>query len=227
MQYGQFCPIAKSQEVIGEKWTLLIIRELLMGGRRFNELHRGLSLISPTILSRRLESLEGHGLIIRKKIAGQKGYEYYPTQACRDLLPIIIALGDWGIRWAKSNLTEDDYDVELLMLYLNRSIDSDKLGGSETVFKFKFDDIDNYADWWIVANHQGQDLCIKDPGKEVDVYFTTSVKQMIKIWLGDCSLRKSVSEKSLTLIGNSGLIRTIDDWLIPPSFSGLPPASEI
>ena len=89
MEYGQFCPVAKATEIIGEKWTLLIIRELLMGGSRFNELHRGLSLISPTILSRRLDTLSEHGLVVKKKIPGQRGYEYFPTDSCQELLPII------------------------------------------------------------------------------------------------------------------------------------------
>ena len=95
MEYGQFCPIAKSTEIIGEKWTLLIIRELLMGGSRFNELHRGLSLISPTILSKRLEALSEHGLVLKKKIPGQRGYEYFPTQSCKELLPIIRSKTGW------------------------------------------------------------------------------------------------------------------------------------
>ena len=105
MEYGQFCPIAKATEIIGEKWTILIIRELLMGGSRFNELQRGLSLISPTILSKRLESLSQHGLIVKKEISGQKGYEYFPTESCKELLPVIRSLGDWGMRWARANLT--------------------------------------------------------------------------------------------------------------------------
>ena len=137
MEYGQFCPIAKATEIIGEKWTVLIIRELLMGGSRFNELQRGLSLISPTILSRRLESLAEHGLVVKKKISGQRGHEYFPTESCKELLPVIRSLGDWGMRWARSNLTEKDYDVELLMLYLKRSIVPEKLIGRYAANKRK------------------------------------------------------------------------------------------
>lgn len=122
MEYGQFCPIAKATEIVGEKWTLLIIRELLMGGSRFSELQRGLSLISPTILSKRLDGLIDHGLVMKKRIPGQRGYEYFPTKSCKELLPIVRSLGEWGMSWARSNLSERDYDVELLMLYLKRSI---------------------------------------------------------------------------------------------------------
>ena len=73
MEYGQFCPVAKAMEILGEKWTMLIVRELLMGGTRFNELQRGLSLISPTILTKRLNDLAESGLVIKKKIPGQRG----------------------------------------------------------------------------------------------------------------------------------------------------------
>ena len=93
MEYGQFCPIAKATEIIGEKWTLLVVRELLMGGTRFSELQRGLSMISPTMLSKRLDTLEQHGLVMKKKITNQKGYEYFPTKSCSELLPIIKTLG--------------------------------------------------------------------------------------------------------------------------------------
>jgi DNA-binding HxlR family transcriptional regulator len=227
MEYGQFCPIAKATEIIGEKWTVLIIRELLMGGSRFNELQRGLSLISPTILSRRLESLTEHGLVVKKKIPGQKGYEYFPTESCKELLPVIRSLGEWGMRWARSNLTENDYDVELLMLYLKRSIVPDKLIGKETVVRFHFTDIDDYPDWWLVAKSDELDLCVNDPGREVDVYFTTSVKTMADIWMGENSYRKAIGDGSLKLVGDRALTRNITAWMTNSLFAGLPSAGEI
>ena len=146
MEYGQFCPVAKATEIIGEKWTVLIIREALMGSTRYSEFQRGLSLISPTLLAKRLDSLVNHGLLMKKKIRGQRGYEYFPTTSCKELLPIVRSLGDWGMRWARSNLTEKDYDVELLMLYLQRSIVPEKLLGNETVIRFRFTDISEYPD---------------------------------------------------------------------------------
>lgn len=227
MEYGQFCPIAKATEIIGEKWTLLIIRELLMGGSRFNELHRGLSLISPTILSKRLDSLTEHGLVLKKKIPGQKGHEYFPTDSCKELLPVIRSLGDWGMRWARSNLTEKDYDVELLMLYLKRSIVPEKLVGRETVVRFKFTDIEEYPDWWLVIKGEELDLCVSDPGKDVDIYFTSSVKTMADIWMGDNTYKKAMGDDSLKIVGNENLTRNITSWMNISFFTDLPPASEI
>ena len=227
MEYGQFCPIAKATEIIGEKWTLLIIRELLMGGSRFNELQRGLSLISPTILSRRLESLAEHGLVVKKKIPGQRGHEYFPTESCQALLPVIRSLGDWGMVWARSNLTEKDYDVELLMLYLKRSIKPEKLPGRETVIRFNFTDIDQHPEWWLVSRGDEIDLCVKDPGKDIDVYFTTSVKTMADIWMGDNSYRRAIREGTLKVVGDKALTHNITDWMKNSIFTDLPAASEI
>lgn len=228
MEYGQFCPIAKATEIIGEKWTLLIIRELLMGGSRFNELQRGLSLISPTLLSRRLDSLAEHGLVVKKKIPGQRGHEYFPTESCQALLPVIRGLGDWGMVWARSSLTEKDYDVELLMLYLKRSIVPDRLPGRETVIRFKFTDIEQYPDWWLVSRHDDEiDLCVKDPGKDVDVYITTSVRTMADIWMGDNSYRRAIREGQLKVVGEKTLTHNITDWMKNSIFTDLPAASEI
>lgn len=227
MEYGQFCPIAKSTEIIGEKWTLLIIRELLMGGSRFNELQRGLSLISPTVLSRRLDALSEHGLVLKKKIPGQRGYEYFPTQSCKELLPIIRTLGDWGMNWARSNLTEKDYDVELLMLYLKRSIIPEKLIGKETVIRFKFTDIAKYPDWWLVVTGEEVDLCVKNPGKDIDVYFTSSVKTMADIWMGDNTYKNAIREGTLNIVGHEMLTRNITAWMSNSIFSDLPPARDI
>lgn len=227
MEYGQFCPIAKATEIIGEKWTILIIRELLMGGSRFNELHRGLSLISPTVLSRRLDSLARHGLVLKKKIPGQNGYEYFPTESCKELLPVIRSLGDWGMRWARSNLTERDYDVELLMLYLKRSIVPDKLIGKQTVIRFKFTDIQEYSDWWLVVEGEEIDLCVNDPGKDVDVYLTTSVKTMADIWMGDNTYKKALRDGLLKIVGDNFLTCNITAWMSISEFADLPSAKEI
>jgi len=227
MEYGQFCPIAKATEIIGEKWTILIIRELLMGGSRFSELQRGLSLISPTILSRRLDSLIAQGLVVKKKISGQRGYEYFPTESCRELLPVICSLGDWGMRWARSNLGENDYDVELLMLYLKRSIVPEKLVGHETVIRFHFTDINKYPNWWLVARRDDVDLCVNDPGKEIDVWFTSSVKTLARIWMGDSSYRQAVRDGSLKLVGTPALTRNVTDWMSNSVFADLPAASKI
>ena len=227
MDYGQFCPISKAVEILGDKWTLLIVRELLMGGRRYSELQRGLSQISPTMLSKRLDSLERYGLVLKKKIQNQKGYEYFPTRSCNELLPIIKSFGDWGLRWAQSNLTEKDYDVELLMLYLQRSVIPENMVGDETVIRFKFTDIKEFPDWWMVVENNKVDLCTNDPGKDVDVYFTTTVKTMVDVWMGWSTYRKAIAQDELKLVGPKALINNVSAWMEDSIYAEAAPASSI
>ncbi len=227
MEYGQFCPIAKSSEVLGEKWTILIIRELLMGCTRFNELQRGLGLISPTLLTKRLVMLEERGLVYRRRISGQRGFEYHPTESCKELLPILLSLGEWGMRWARNNLSESDYDVSLLMLYLQRSIVPEKLPGRETVIRFQFSDLTDVPNWWIVVSDGLVDVCTSDPGQDVDIYFNTTVRTMTELWMGQISYRNAINAEDLVVSGPRALTRNIPDWMKNSIFADMPPAREI
>ncbi len=224
MGYQQFCPIAKAMEVLGEKWTFLIVRELLLGSSRFNEFQRGLPLISPTLLTKRLASLEAHGILVKKAIKGQKGYEYFPTESCKELYPVMEQIGIWGMRWAQSQLTDEDYDLTLLMLYMEKSIQPEKLIGNETVIRFNFTDVHNYPNWWVVVEGESIDVCVHDPGKEVDVYFNVAVKDMCDIWMGQISYKQAIKEGILNVVGHSSLTRNIETWIKPSVFSGIKPA---
>ena len=227
MNYGQFCPVSKAAEVLGEKWTLLIVRELLMGGSRFNTLQRGLSSISPTMLTKRLHELVEHGLVMKKKIPGQKGYEYFLTESGKELYPVLEQLGIWGMRWAREGMPDSDLDVELLMLYLERSIITEKLVGSETVVRFRFTDLNEFGDWWLIVKNDEVDACVQDPGKEVDVYFTTDLRTMIAAWMGDTTYKQAIAENKLKLVGHSALTHNINSWIQGATFDGIPSAQAI
>lgn len=227
MEYGQFCPVAKALEVLGERWTILIVRELLMGGTRFNELQRGLNQISPTVLTKRLNDLTESGMVIRKKIPGQRGYEYFLTEMGEELLPVVKCIGEWGMRWARGKMDDSDLDLELLMLYLQRSIQPEKLPGNESVIRFKFTDVNKFNDWWVVVNNKDVDVCVRNPGKDVDVYFTTDLRTMIEVWMGDTSYKTAMDDSRLKLVGPSALTRNVTSWLAPSIFADIPPASAI
>ncbi|MGE5153327.1 MAG: winged helix-turn-helix transcriptional regulator [Bdellovibrio bacteriovorus] len=227
MDYAQFCPVAKATEILGEKWTLLIVRELLMGGTRFNELQRGLGLISPSLLTKRLKDLEQAGVVIRKKIPGQRGHEYLLTAMGRELLPVVMQLGEWGMRWARGAMPEQDLDVELLMLYLQRSIRPEALPGKETVVRFRFSDLKSLGDWWLLINDGSVDVCVQDPGREVDIYFGTDLRTMIQVWMGDLSYRAAMADGRMRIVGPSALTRDIKRWLAPHRLADIRPASEI
>jgi len=227
MAYNQFCPIAKAMDVLGEKWTLLIIREVLCGGTRFSELQRGLPQISPTVLTKRLSQLADEGLLFKKRIPGQRGYEYFPTQACKELFPVIEQMGIWGMHWARHQMTEDDFDLELLMLYMERSIQPENLIGNETVIRFNFKDVKEYPSWWLVVTGEDVDVCVHDPGKEVDVYLNVCVRVMCELWMGDISYKKAITEGKLELVGPKQLTSNVEKWIKPSIFAGLQPASDI
>lgn len=226
MGYNQFCPIAKGMDVLGEKWTLLIVRDLLTGSTRFNEFQRGSPGISPALLTKRLTDMEEKGLVFKKRIHGQRGYEYFPTKACKELYPVIEQIGIWGMSWAREQMEEDDFNLELLMLYLEKSIQPEKLSG-ETVIRFNFNDVKDYANWWIVVQDDKVDVCIHDPGKEVDVYFNVCVRVMCEVWMGDISYKKAIADGKLQLVGPKALTRNVSDWLAPSIFAGSQPAAAI
>ncbi len=227
MSFKQFCPISKAMEVVGEKWTMLIVRELVMGTSRFNDFQRALSQISPTLLTKRLNQLAEDGLVVKRRIHGQKGYEYFATEACKELFPIIEQLGIWGMRWVRHKMTDDDYDLNLLMLYLERSIQPEKLIGNETVIRFNFSDVNDFPSWWIVVSGENLDVCVHDPKKEVDVYFNTCVRVMCELWMGELSYKKAMADGKLNLIGPRELTKNVQEWLKPSVFAGIPPAQSI
>jgi DNA-binding HxlR family transcriptional regulator len=219
MKYGQFCPIAKAAEILGQRWNFLIIRELLMGGRRFNELQRGLGDISPALLAARLKAFETAGLVVRRRISGLRGYEYYPTPACEELLPVLKSLGEWGLCWARHALTIEDLDVEFLMLYLERSVDPAQLPGGEAVIQFKFVDLTGQRDWWLLVRDGQVDICITPPGRDVDIFFTTTVRTMHDVWMGDRTVRDAVLSGDLLIEGEPALTRHMSAWLKPSIFA--------
>jgi DNA-binding HxlR family transcriptional regulator len=211
--YGQFCPVAKATEVIGEKWTLLILRELMLGTTRFNEFQRAISRMSPTLLAKRLRSLEECGIVLRKKISGQRGYEYRLTAAGKELGPLVEILAVWGMRWVRGQMSDDELDVEFLMWDLHRRLQTGQLPDGETVICFIFEDLEQYGNWWMLIDDDEVDLCTADPGKDVDLYITTSVRTLVEIWKGDLELRVALRNKSVRTQGSRHLVRTMPDWL--------------
>jgi DNA-binding HxlR family transcriptional regulator len=210
--YGQFCPVAKACEVISEKWTLLILRELLLGTTRFNDFQRAMSRMSPTLLAKRLRHLEEFGIIIRKKRSGQSGHEYRLTAAGKELAPLIEVLAVWGMRWARSQLTDDELDVEFLMRDLQRRLGTEHLPDGETVICLIFDELTKYRTWWLLVDDDVVDLCTENPGKDVDLYINSSVRTIVEIWKGDLDMRMALRNESVKAHGLQHLVRTMPEW---------------
>ncbi len=210
--YGQFCPVAKATEVIGEKWTLLVLRELFLGTTRFNDFQRSLSRMSPTLLAKRLRRLEECGIVIRKKLSGRRGFEYRLTAAGRELSPLMEVLAVWGMRWARGQLTDDELDVEFLMRDLQRRLQTEHLPDGQTVICFMFGELTKYETWWLLVDGDVVDLCTEDPGKEVDLYINASVRTIVEVWEGDLDMRAALREERIKAHGSRHLIKTMPDW---------------
>jgi DNA-binding HxlR family transcriptional regulator len=169
--YGQFCPVAKASEVLAERWTPLVVRELLCGSHRFNELQRGVPLMSRSLLVKRLRDLELAGVIERRPSGDGRGSEYHLTEAGEELRPIIMGLGAWGQRWARSDLSRADLDPRLLMWDMQRNIDTDALPSRRVVVRFRFTDAAPGLPrvTWLILDRDQVDVCYKDPGFEIDL----------------------------------------------------------
>ncbi|WP_417543476.1 winged helix-turn-helix transcriptional regulator [Marinobacter sp.] len=213
MDYGQFCPIAKATELLGERWMLLILRELFLGSHRYSDIQRGLSRISPSLLTKRLKELELAGVVVRKSKQGRTGRDYYLTPAGKELEPLIENLAVWGMRWARGQLRDEELDVEFLMWDIQRRLQIDKLPEGETVFCFIFNDIERYNSWWIIVRDGTADLCTENPGLDVDLYIRSSLRAMVEIWEGDLGLKAALQGERVTAHGKKHLAKTMTDWL--------------
>ena len=226
IRFGQICPVSKTAELLGERWTLLIIRELVLGTTRFNDFQRALSQISPTLRTKRLNQLQEAGLVVRKTIPDQRRIEYHPTAASKELKPIILGLGEWGMRWARGQMNDDELDVEMLMYDLQRRIDAAQLPGGRTVIKFLFRGLPKFGHWWIVIEPDGtRVLCVHNPRVPVDIELITDLRTMSHVWAGDVHIRMAKDTGRLELKGNPILIRTISSWLRPGAFAHIRPQS--
>jgi DNA-binding HxlR family transcriptional regulator len=213
-QYGQFCPIAKSAEIIGDPWSILIVREMLLGSSRFNVLQRGLPRISPTVLNTRLKELEERGVIVRRRLNGQRGHAYHLTAAGRELSAVVEALAVWGMRWARDEMGPDDLDVSFLMFDVQRRLDRTALPDGDVVLCFQFPDVGQkqFRTWWLICSGDEVDLCYEDPGRDVDCFVTGSSRDMIGVWMGDVALTTALRRGAVQVTGDRHLCRTFPKW---------------
>ena len=218
--YGQYCPVARAVDILGERWTLLLLRDILGGARRFNEIRRGVPRMSPTLLSSRLKSLEAFGLIVRRTAPESGVIEYSPTQAGLEVTPIVELYGAWGQRWVRNRLGDDELDVSLLMWYLRCGIDRRHFPAERSVVRFEFTDrprlkkeswwIDK---WWLIVTADDVDLCVQDPGHEVDLYVISDLRTMTKVSMGDIPVREAVRTEAIELHGSRSLAKSFEHWL--------------
>jgi len=222
--YGQFCPVAKAAEIFCERWNALLFRELGAGSTRFSEIRRGVPLMSPSMLSRRLKELEREGVIERRQ--DDAGITYHLTDAGRDFLPLVYSLGTWGRRWSRRALEDGEVDSGLLLWDMERTVLGEAFGAGRTVVQLVFTDLPaGRANWWFV-NEGGVQLCVEDPGFEVDLYLAVTVADMIRIWRGDISVNQALEQDRLKAHGPRRLVRRLRRWLNLGPLAAIKPARQ-
>lgn len=214
--YGQFCPVAMAAELLSTRWTIILLRELVAGSRRFNELRRGLPRMSPALLSQRLRELECAGVVERGPSPFEPGvFEYRLTEAGLELEPLIEAFGRWGQRWVRSELSLERLDAQLLMWDMRRRLVVDEMPARRTVIQFRYPERPPIErSWWLIVEPgMPIDLCWVDPGFDVDLYVSTDLRTMTAIWMGVEGVQDALSDERMHLTGNRDLARSIQRWL--------------
>jgi len=226
--YGQFCPVAMAAEILCTRWTMVVLRELMAGSTRFNELRRGVPRMSPALLSQRLKELEQAGLIMRRPVRGEPGtLDYRLTEAGDDLKPVMEAFGRWGQRWISSELSLTKLDVSLLMWDMRRNLDPRPLPRRRSIVAFQYPELPaGQRNWWLLVDPAaGVDLCSIDPGFDVDLYVSTDLRTMTAIWMGLETVRQAVSGGRLKITGDRKLAADIQTGLGLSPFARERPAA--
>ena len=217
------CPVAMAAELLCARWTMVLLRELIAGSTRFNDIRRGVPKMSPTLLSQRLKELEAAGIVERRKLDTESGiYEYHLTDAGRELRSVVEAMGLWGQKWVESSLSLKNLDPSLLMWDMRRNLNPTPLPARRTVVQFLYPELPaSKTSWWLVVEPGGEvDLCWSDPGFDIDLYVSTDLRTMTAIWMGLTTVKKEQSRIELT--GDREIAATMQTWLGLSPFATAP-----
>jgi DNA-binding HxlR family transcriptional regulator len=219
--YGQFCPMALAAEIVGERWTPLVLRELMLGSTRFNDIHRGVPRMSPTLLARRLRALEAAGIVERRQAGGRA--DYVLTEAGEALGPVVQALAVWGKTWLPATLSAGEGDPDLILWDMQRRMELERLPAGRTTILFTLTDQPKAKrERWLVCGPGGAEFCIVDPGWEPDLYVTTDSRTLAWVWYGDLPLRDALAEGLVRLDGPRRLCDAFPGWLKLNLLAGVP-----
>jgi DNA-binding HxlR family transcriptional regulator len=215
--YAQYCPVAKATEALGDRWTLLIVREMLGGASGFNELQRGLPGISRSVLTDRMRALERAEVVDRR--TGPKGrtLEYRLTPAGRDLQPVVQAIGEWGATWSVTDPRPEELDPYLLIVWMARHVDRERLPANRTVVQFDFRD--PKGRYWMVLEPSEVSVCLQHPGFGVDLGVTVDTTTLYRVYLGRAELGGAMRAGQLALSGPRVLQRGFGQWFTWSAFA--------
>lgn len=210
--YGQYCPLALATELLCQRWTILVISRLIDGCSTFNEIHRGVPRISPSLLSQRLSELEHAGLVTRHP-RKPNGYRYEITEAGRDLDDIIWKLSVWGQNWAR-DMQDDDLDPAFLAWSMHLRMNGEAMPAGRTVLEFSFSGTPTeFRRFWLVCRDGEIDMCLKYPGFETDLLIQADIREFVDCWRGFSDLRARIRAGRIRLTGRADLRKAFPDWL--------------
>ena len=224
--YGQFCPVAKAAEIFAERWTPLIIRELLMGSRKFSELEIGMAHIPRSLLTQRLRALEDAGVVIRETIGNSKRAEYHLTAAGAELYEVVKALGDWGQKWVNHNIGANDVDPALLVWDMHRRVNIERLPEKRVVVQLDFHGAAK-GTYWLILERPEPSACMQDPGLEVDLFLSTDTIALHRAWMGMASFAACVDDGLIELNGLTDYVKAFPGWFKFSLFSNVKPAARL
>ncbi|MSP93928.1 MAG: transcriptional regulator [Alphaproteobacteria bacterium] len=216
INYGQFCPIAMASEILGTRWIVMVLREMIAGSTRFNDLRRGVPRMSPALLSKRLKELEDAGVVQRIASETAPGVsEYHLTRSGRDLKPVILAMGIWGQRWIAASEALEKLDVSYFMWGMRQFVNAGALPKRRCTVLFQYpEQAEGLRKWWlVVAPGAETDVCTVDPGFDVDLYVTTDLRSMTAIWIGLTTVREAIKAKKMDVTGDRQLAANMQIWL--------------
>lgn len=220
--YHHFCPVAKACEILEPRWTMLVLCELFNGYTRFNDIRRGIPSMSPTLLSKRLKEMEKKGLIRREKHATSGEVHYRTTRLADELAPIIVALGDWAHRNVDADVCLEKIDARILMWNMRRKVNTAVLPARrKSTIQFIFPELpEAERNYWIIGRPGMEaDLCVIDPGQDVDLYITADLKALTAAWMGHSTLTAEIDRNKINLVGDEMLINSIGNWMVRSRFA--------
>lgn len=210
--YGQYCPMAKALEILGDRWTLLIVRDMITGTTHFNELERGLPGISRALLAKRLRQLQDGGVIQKRNHrSGRQTTEYHLTEAGFALRDVVNGLLDWGAAWAFGDPTPQELDPLLLLWWMHQRVNRDQLADDRVVVQFDFYGAET-GSYWLVLTPDDVTLCLTDPGYELNVLVTADLATFFKLWLGRISYQDAIRDSRVLVEGIPRHVRAFPRW---------------
>lgn len=218
--YGQYCPMARAVDLLGDRWTLLIVRDLFTGAEHFNELERGLPGISRALLTERLRRLEKYGILTRQPAPTGHKSIYRLTPAGLDLFPVIESLTRWGARWAFGEPRPDELKPLLLMAWMRGRVCSENLPGCRVVVEFRFPET-RPRDYWMVLTPEDVSICVTHPGFDVDLYVTADLASLYKVWLGRMPFSTAVADQQIHLDASTEYARAFPTWFALSPVAGI------